>query len=412
MTRAVPPRTWRWLAGGAFLLLAAVTAVAWRWQLWALSALPVGFLFGFFVHKGGVCGAAAASEVLVLREGARLWAIWVAIVTAMVAFAALDLLQLVKLSPKPMIWASYLVGGLVFGVGMVLAGGCVSGCLFKTGAGNLNSMAGLIGIPLGVAMVESGPLKRAAGWLGAHVLRTPDGGPVTLGALSGLPFWAITAVLVTCTAAAAAVWRRRHPPRRDGPAPRTGWLERALTASWRPWAAGLAIGLLAGPAYLSAAASGRNYPIGVTHGVYHWLVVLTANPVQGEWRAVPAPRVASSAAAPADPAPTTAPAPPARKVSWWLVLVAAGLVAGSHVSARLEGSFKLLPKPPEQVITAFGGGMLVGIGAGLASGCVVGNVLSGWALQSVGVMLFGVVTLLSAWVTTWVYLMGGLVRGR
>lgn len=309
-------------------------------------------------------------------------------------------------------WASYLLGGLVFGAGMVLAGGCVSGCLFKTGAGNLNSMAGLVGIPLGVAMVETGPLKRVAGALGAHVLRAPDGGPVTLGSLSGLPFWAIAVSLAALTVVGATWWRRLHPSRRASVQPKLGWIERALTKSWRPWAAGLAIGLLAGPAYLSSAASGRNYPIGVTHGVFHSFVVLTASPVQGVWRPQAAPDPAASAPKPAAPATTAAPESPARKVSWWLVLVVVSLVAGSHVSARLEGSFRLLPKPPEQVLVAFGGGILVGIGAALATGCVVGNILSGWALQSVGVMFFGVVTLLSAWATTWVYLMGGLVRGR
>lgn len=83
MTTESTPSSWRWLASLSGLAIVAVTLAAWHWQHWALTALPVGFLFGFFVHKGGVCGAAAASEVLLLRERGKLWAIWVAIVVAM-----------------------------------------------------------------------------------------------------------------------------------------------------------------------------------------------------------------------------------------------------------------------------------------------------------------------------------------
>jgi hypothetical protein len=42
----------------------------------------------------------------------------------------------------------------------------------------------------------------------------------------------------------------------------------------------------------------------------------------------------------------------------------------------------------------------------LATGCVVGNILSGWALMSVGMVLFGVVTILANWATTVLYLRG------
>jgi hypothetical protein len=88
------------------------------------------------------------------------------------------------------------------------------------------------------------------------------------------------------------------------------------------------------------------------------------------------------------------------------------LVAGSHVSARLRGSFRLLPKPPDEIIVAFLGGLLVGSGAALATGCVIGNIMSGVALMSVGNMLFVVVVMLANWATTYVYLIGRSVSAR
>ena len=97
---------------------------------------------------------------------------------------------------------------------------------------------------------------------------------------------------------------------------------------------------------------------------------------------------------------------PRKKVVWWLVLMVGSLMVGSNVSGQLSGQARLLPKPPEQVLVAVLGGFLVGMGAALATGCVVGNILSGWALMSVGMVLFAVVTVLANWATTWLYLRG------
>src|SRR6185295_12279296 len=44
------------------------------------------------------------------------------------------------------------VGGLLFGVGMVVAGGCVSGTLYRIGEGYVASWASLLGILLGLSL--------------------------------------------------------------------------------------------------------------------------------------------------------------------------------------------------------------------------------------------------------------------
>ncbi len=82
-------------------------------------------------------------------------------------------------------------------------------------------------------------------------------------------------------------------------------------------------------------------------------------------------------------------------------------MAGSHVSARMTGSARLLPKEPHRTLSALLGGVLVGIGAWSATGCVIGNILSGWALRSLGLLIFGAATILSNWVVTYLSLTGG-----
>ena len=65
------------------------------------------------------------------------------------------------------------VGGVLFGIGMVVAGGCVSGTLYRIGEGYVASWASLLGILLGLSLaahtwnwwyavtIQSAPL----GWL-------------------------------------------------------------------------------------------------------------------------------------------------------------------------------------------------------------------------------------------------------
>lgn len=411
-------RAWIYWLVASFLFVAVTLAYALSRGLVALVGLPLGFLFGFFLHKGDLCGASAFSEVLLMRDGRKVWGMWVCIVTSMVVFAALDLLGLVTLAPKPMLWLSYLVGGAIFGAGTVLAGGCVSGCLYKGPAGNINSIMALLGMPLGMAMVEYGPLSSWNKAMLARKVAMANGAPVTLSSLTGLPFWALALFFALATALAALLWSRRHPAKGPKIVSNEPAFRRLFTRPWKPWQAGLAIGLLAGPLFLSSAASGRNYPVGVTHGVLHAYLLLTEPAVQGSLKA-PAPKPPApiadsgrSAATPQPPAPPSPPAPQAKKVSYWLIFVVLGLMLGSHVSARMNGTAKLLPKEPQQTLLALLGGVLVGMGAWFATGCVIGNILSGWALMSVGLLLFGVATILSNWVVTYLYLMGGWSRSE
>jgi uncharacterized membrane protein YedE/YeeE len=397
MVRTENDLNWRPYAAVSLIGIVLATAVAVGTGYWVLTALPIGFLFGFFLQKGDLCGSSAFSEALMMKDKRKLLGLWVVIAVAMMGFAALDLLGWAQLNPKPLVYLNYLVGGLVFGVGMVLAGGCVSGCLYKTGAGNLNSMAGLLGIPIGVMMVEFGPLRTLQASMKSYVLKTADGGVVTLPKLIGIPFWSLAVLTIVLTIFFMA--RRRERSKTQKKTDET-LAARVLTHSWKPWVSGLAIGLLMVPAYLSSAASGRNYPLGVTHGVMHAELLLVDHNFQHVWTANP-PTTSSSVAT------ASSTLPPAKRISWWLVLLVSSLVLGSWASGRMSGQAKLRPKPPDEVVVALLGGVLVGVGAAFATGCVVGNIMSGWALMSVGGILFGMVTLLANWVTTYFYLMGG-----
>jgi uncharacterized membrane protein YedE/YeeE len=378
-----------------------VSAFAVWTKIWVLTAITIGFLFGFFLQKGDLCGASAFSEVLVMKDRRKVAGLWVLITVAMVGFALLDLLGWVSLNPKPFLYWSYLVGGVLFGVGMVFAGGCVSGCLYKAANGNLNSIVALLMIPLGVMLVEFGPLKTFHQTLKGHVLSTAAGEKLSLQSATGVPFW----IWALFFASATALLGFRHLSRgsRSGPVETASHstTERWIKRPWKPWHAGIAIGLLMVPAYLSSAASGRNYPLGVTHGVMQAELLL----IDSDFRHVY--QTPNSALSKTQRQNSKTVSPPAgKRVVWWLVLLILSLMLGSSIAGRLSGEAKLRPKPPDELLFAAFGGVLVGTGAALATGCVVGNIMSGWALQSLGMLFFGVVTILANWLATYFYLMG------
>lgn len=380
--------------GACFIFLAILT------KRWVFTAVPVGQLFGFFLQKGDLCGASAFSEVLLQRDTRKMSGLWVAIVVSMIAFAAASAAGLVTLAPKPLFWINSTLGGLIFGAGTVLAGGCISGCLYKSAMGNLNSIAALLTIPAGVAFVEHGPLTKINGLMKSVKSAASGGEPVTLPSLTGIPFWGWALIFAALTAAAVG-FRKKSLPADESSSGRISphlSVKQFLQKPWKPWQSGLAIGLLAVFALLSSASSGRNYPIGVTHGVLHIQELVTENNLIHAFGPSPAGAVIK-------PGPSIPPG--TKKITWWLVLVVVGLFLGALAGAGLSGRIRLEPKPPAQVLTAMLGGFLVGVGAGFASGCVVGNILSGWALMSVGTFLFGFAVILSNWIMTYFYMMGG-----
>jgi uncharacterized membrane protein YedE/YeeE len=409
---------WNTVVVTAILVSVVVVLFAAVTGLWAFTAIPIGFLFGFFMERSDLCGASAFSEVVVMKDAGKLWGFWVAIATSMALFALGAATGLITLSPKPLMWASYLVGGLIFGVGTVLAGGCVSGCLFKAGQGNLNSMAALVAMPIGMSAVAFGPLSGFNKMLSSYVIKSQDGGPITLSSITGLPYWLLAILISVATLAVGIIWTRKSKQGlavSDNRPEETQIGDRIFTRRWKPWHSGVAIGVLALLAYTSSAASGRNYPLGVTHGVLFVMDLATESSIASVWsKPKPEQKAGPQKTAFQAAKPASQQAKPANEgkhtVVWWLVFMVFFVVAGSHVSARMRGNFNLRPKPPEETLIAFAGGLLVGIGAWLATACVIGHILSGVALMSVGSLLFAFAVVLANWVTTYGYLMGGFSR--
>ncbi len=105
----------------------------------------VTFLLGLVMNWSNFCTMGAVSDIVNMGDWTRMrtWlaAIGVAIIGTHVlaGMGIIDLSKTYFTAPK-VVWLSNLVGGLLFGVGMVLASGCGSKTLVRIGGGSLKSL--------------------------------------------------------------------------------------------------------------------------------------------------------------------------------------------------------------------------------------------------------------------------------
>lgn len=377
------------------LIVAIVTG------FWSVSAISVGLLFGFVLQKGDLCGASAMSEIIIFRDFSKIFGIWVAIVSSMVFFAILQLFGIIELAPKKFIWLNALVGGFIFGIGTVLAGGCISGCLYKGPSGNINSIVALLTIPVGVSAVDYGFLKNFHESLLKFTISGPNGEPLTLYSVTNLPYWLLVLFFLIITLLFALLYSKKEAKNKFTSKSKEKFS--LLTKPWKPWQSGIAIGIIGMLAWLSSLPTGRNYPLGVTHGVsylYQLVVEKNVQVVKGKTMSV-LPSTVNQTQSQSQPV-----VPTPRKLNLWLMLLILGVVTGSFLSSKMTGNFAFLPKPPDEILIAAIGGFVVGVGAGIGTGCVIGNIISGWAMMSLSMFIFGITTLLGNWLATYVYLIG------
>ena len=129
----------------------AALALLQQQVLWAALALGIGF--GAVAQRTHFCTMGAVADVVNIGDWARMrmWAL--AIGVAMIGFNAMVAAGWVKAADSlyaapTLLWLSQVVGGLMFGFGMVLASGCGSKTLVRIGGGNLKSLVvfGVLGL--------------------------------------------------------------------------------------------------------------------------------------------------------------------------------------------------------------------------------------------------------------------------
>lgn len=289
----------------------------------SLTGALAGVVMGYVLQRGQLCFHSAIRTSL---EGrfllARGWALGVAL--ASVGLALLFLLPGTSglnqgLSFRPV---ANVTGGLIIGIGMVVAKSCVSGLFYKLGSGMLGALVGLIGWAGGELLARQITLP------GPTVLSGGEG--ATIPGVLGIPRLAVALLLLITVA--VALWRR---PGRESPAHDWQW-------GWPQIGFGLGVAITAGWALASIG--------GASFG----------------------PSTVGAVASVAGASP-----------NYWLITFLLGIVAGGTLSARTAGGFWLRGEEPVRYLQLAAGGLLLGAGGWIAGGCNLGHGLSGVAQLNV-----------------------------
>jgi len=294
----------------------------------ALAAFGVGLVFGAIARWSGFCLRGAVEDALTRPDAPRARGFVLAIVVALVAVQALVLAGQLDLSkavvlPTALFWGGALLGGLLFGVGMVLTGGCGTRMLVLAAGGNLRSVV----VFFVFGFVAYATIRGILAPMRASMMAATS---VNL-AKQTLPLLVGAAVLVA--ALAFIVWRR---------APAKHLVGGALIGLLVPLGY-LVTGVLGGDEFEPATVESIN----VTRGGGDSLIYLLT------WTG--------------------------SRINFGIAFVG-GVLVGALAVALAQRDFKLVGfEQPVDMLRYALGGALMGVGGVLALGCTVGNGLTGIA---------------------------------
>ena len=126
-----------------------------------LGGFLSAFILGVVAARANVCTMGAIADVVNMGHWnrMRIWllAIAVAIIgtSLLSAFGLIDLSSSIYQRPR-LNWLSLIVGGVVFGIGMTMAGGCANKTMLRIGGGSLRSFVVLIFLAISAYMTLRG----------------------------------------------------------------------------------------------------------------------------------------------------------------------------------------------------------------------------------------------------------------
>jgi uncharacterized membrane protein YedE/YeeE len=168
-------RSWSWCAPRAAtmgmqpvlggLLLAALLALPFAYS--ALGYTPqggfllFGLAFGVIFQRSRFCLVRAFREPFLTGEGDHTRAAALALAVSMLGFSILKFTDLKDATTWvfPGFWLGGLMGGTLFGIGMVLAGGCGASSLWRAGEGHMKLWVAILGFSISGSLVREAMLR-------------------------------------------------------------------------------------------------------------------------------------------------------------------------------------------------------------------------------------------------------------
>ncbi len=170
-------------------------------NLWLIGGgAVVGLLFGAIAQRSRFCLVAAVSNLVLIKDHRNLHAYLAALGMAILGTTILEHGQWVVVAESayrtsPINLGGAILGGLLFGFGAMLAGGCATRTVIRVAEGNLGALVALLGFAgAGIATLY-GILEPARGWLVSNTATPLPSGDGSVAMLLGAPQWLVASVL-------------------------------------------------------------------------------------------------------------------------------------------------------------------------------------------------------------------------
>lgn len=170
--------------------------------------LLMGVVFGFALEKSRVFEPGIIVGQMQMRNFIMLKVFLAAVATGAVVLAALNGFGYVKLAPKAALYGADIVGGLILGAGIALAGACPGTTLAQIGAGYRDALFTLVGGLFGAVAYSYAEPALSKTFLGQ------GGGKLIFSDLAGIPYWVgalILAAAIVVILVALESWRPWRP---------------------------------------------------------------------------------------------------------------------------------------------------------------------------------------------------------
>lgn len=328
------------------------------WILW--GGLVIGAVFGFIIQRTNFCTMGSLSDIMSFGDWRRFrsWVLAAAVAIIGVFWieraGLADMTDSMYISPS-LAWGGHVIGGLIFGVGMVFSGGCVSKNLVRAGSGDLRSLivlwliggaaymtiGGLFG-PTRVAVVGAMTTDLSAAGIPDQRIGT------ILSAVTGLSASTAQLVAVVVIAGGILIWCFKDPAFRRSPL---------------HLIAGIGIGLCVVAGWLLTAITFDEFADNPTLASLSY-VRPAGDSIDYFMRFT------------AFEAPSFA------------VTTTVGALIGAFIGAVSQGRFKLATfSDPADTLRNLGGAILMGIGGVVALGCTIGQAVTGFSTLATGSLI-------------------------
>jgi uncharacterized membrane protein YedE/YeeE len=328
------------------------------------TAILMGLALGFILQKGRFCLNSAFRDIIFMKDYTLFRSYLFALVVAIIGSNLLEdfgllqainpdngALESVALLRQSFVPIANILGGFLFGLGIVLAGGCASGIVYRIGEGQLSALIAILGFFFGAVMTADGLLSPVNNYLkGFTVEINGSTNPAIWDLFGGGPMMKWLTIAIFSVGVLTFVF--------------AGKPEFKSKSKGFAWATtGVLIGLLTIVAWwVSSFFGGAPRGMAVSGPIREFFSVLLAKSTHSSFPEFSFLGIFRG--------------------SWGMFFILS-VPFGAWLSALALKEFKWKIPPAAEFLTVFFGSILMGIGAVIAGGCNLGHGITGMSAMAV-----------------------------